>query len=87
MNRVVTDLLPMFRSLLGETIDLTVLSRDAPTLVRADQGQLEQVIINLVVNARDAMTQGGRLIVRTSAIDVDAHPDLPSGPYVLLAVD
>ncbi len=86
VNRVVTDLLPMFRSLLGETIDLTVLSRDAPTLVRADQGQLEQVIINLVVNARDAMTQGGRLIVRTSAIDVDAHPDLPSGPYVLLAV-
>ncbi len=86
VNRVVTDLLPMFRSLLGETIALTALPEVGPAFVRADQGQLEQVIINLVVNARDAMPQGGRLTVRTATINVDVHPDLAPGPYVLLAL-
>ena len=86
VNRAVTDLLPMCRSLLGETIALTALRDVTPAFVRADRAQLEQVIINLVVNARDAMPQGGEFTIRTATADLDAHPDLPPGPYVLLAV-
>ena len=86
VNRMLADWLPMLRSLLGGTIELTALPAAAPAFVRADQAQLEQVIINVVVNAREAMPRGGELTIRTATADLDAHPDLPPGPYVLLAV-
>jgi signal transduction histidine kinase/CheY-like chemotaxis protein len=78
LNTVVDDIQKMLRRLIGERIDLDV--RLAPTLapVRADRSQVEQVIVNLVVNARDAMPRGGRITLRT-------HNE--AGPYAGLTVE
>ncbi|MGA8149715.1 MAG: ATP-binding protein [Terriglobales bacterium] len=92
LNAVVTELWKMLPRLLGEDID-AVLSLDS-TLgqVSADRGQLEQVIMNLAVNARDAMPQGGRLTVETTNAVIDDSfirvqgTDIPPGRYVVLAV-
>lgn len=91
LNAVVTHVEKMLRRLIGEHIDLT--SALSPTLgrVKADQGQIEQVIINLAVNARDAMPNGGKLTIETGDVDLDQdyvhkHPLHPPGPYVLLTV-
>jgi PAS domain S-box-containing protein len=91
LNSVVTDLEKMFRRLIGEDIELvTVLAPDLGP-VKADPGQLEQVILNLIVNSRDAMPGGGKVIIETSNVDfndmdLSAHPDARTGPYVMLAV-
>jgi CheY-like chemotaxis protein len=66
LDTVVADLEPMLRRLIGEDIELTTVLEARPGRVEADPGQLEQVIMNLVVNARDAMPRGGRLIIRTA---------------------
>jgi PAS domain S-box-containing protein len=91
LNSVVTDLEKMLRRLIGEDIDLrTVLHPELGSL-KADPGQVEQVIMNLVVNARDAMPNGGKLIVETgnAYFDeefVEQHIDITPGQYVSLAV-
>jgi two-component system cell cycle sensor histidine kinase/response regulator CckA len=91
LNTVVADMEKMLRRLLGEDIEL--FTRLAPNLdrVRADPGQIEQVILNLAVNARDAMPQGGRLTLSTAMAIPDeallrAHPEMHRGPHVLLTV-
>ncbi len=91
INRVVTDVLPTLRDLLGEAINLIAIKDTAAGWVRADQGQLKQVIVNLVVNAQDAMPHGGRVTIRTAVIHLGTeisaqHPNLQSGQYVLIAV-
>jgi PAS domain S-box-containing protein len=91
MNTIVLSVEKMLRRLIGEHIDLQTALDSKLGRVKADQGQLEQVIMNLVVNARDAMPKGGRLTIETANVDLDEDyarrhtPQLP-GPYVLLAV-
>jgi PAS domain S-box-containing protein len=91
LNRQVEDLEEMLRRLISEDIELVTSLTAKPGRVKADPSQLEQVILNLAVNARDAMPQGGRLAVETANVELDetytrrylaARP----GPYVLLAV-
>ena len=82
---------PMLRRLLGEHIELTSHSQPGTGRVQVDPAQLEQVIVNLAVNARDAMPDGGQLTIETSNVQLDrayaaAHPDAAVGPHVMLAV-
>jgi CheY-like chemotaxis protein len=91
INRVFSGMEKMLRRLIEEDVELRWLpAADLPTIM-ADPGQIEQVIMNLAVNARDAMPQGGQLTVETSAVMLDAayaaeHLDVTPGPHVLLAV-
>jgi len=92
LKSVVTDMEKLLRRLIGEDIELTTVLDPELGKVKADQGQLEQVVMNLAVNARDAMPQGGKLIIRVenTVLDQDyvrryPYPVQP-GPYVLLLV-
>jgi PAS domain S-box-containing protein len=90
LNEVVTDMGEMLRRLIGVDIELS--TRLAPDLekVKADKGQIEQIIVNLAVNARDAMPDGGKLMIQTSKVNLDQscgrEPFLRHGPHVLLSV-
>ena len=91
LNKVVTDTEEMLRRLIGEDVELTTVLEPALGQVKADQGQIEQVIMNLIVNARDAMPQGGKLAIETANVDLDEafaqqHPPTLPGRHVLLAV-
>lgn len=91
LNALVDDLEQMLRRLIGEHIQLRTSLASGLGPVRADPGQLEQAIVNLVVNARDAMPDGGRVIVETANAELDAryidsHAPARTGQYVLLSV-
>jgi two-component system cell cycle sensor histidine kinase/response regulator CckA len=91
LNRAVSSLSMMLQRLIGEDIDLRLELRPETGRVNADAGQLEQVLMNLAVNARDAMPKGGTLTIETANIDLDEsyagrHIAVKPGPYVLLAV-
>jgi PAS domain S-box-containing protein len=88
---VISEFAPMLRRLLGEDIHLALELAPDTGRVKADPIQLEQVILNLAVNARDAMPSGGTLRIATANVDLSAayaatHPDTPAGPYVEIAV-
>jgi PAS domain S-box-containing protein len=91
LNSLVADIEKMLRRLIGEDIDLqTVLHRELGS-IKADPGQIEQVIMNLVVNARDAMPKGGKLTIETRNVYLDQefaeqHIATNPGPYVMLAI-
>jgi two-component system cell cycle sensor histidine kinase/response regulator CckA len=92
LNVVVLDLEKMLRRLIGEDIELVTTQDPMLGKVKADQGQIEQVILNLVVNARDAMPQGGKLVIATANTEMDEtfvrrYPyPVQTGPYIILTV-
>ena len=91
LNGIIAGMVPLLGRLLGEDIDLAVLPGEMQTHVSADSGQLEQVLLNLVVNARDAMPGGGRITVQTAVVELDheavaRHTVVVPGAYAMLSV-
>ncbi|MBI5576232.1 MAG: Cache 3/Cache 2 fusion domain-containing protein [Deltaproteobacteria bacterium] len=91
MNDVVANLDGMLRRLIGEDIDLQTSLREDLWNVRIDPAQIEQVIVNTVVNARDAMPEGGKLTIETDNVMLDetyvqTHLNVKPGPYMMLAI-
>lgn len=91
LNGVVSGIEPMLRRLVGEHIELQIRSTGSPASIKADPGQLEQVLVNLVVNARDAMANGGIIVVETAREWIahqspDVPQDMPHGEYKVLRV-
>lgn len=91
LNEVVSGMETMLRRVIGEDIELRTLSDSGLGSVKADRGQIEQVILNMAVNARDAMPRGGKLTIRTSNVALDQMSvfrdrELEVGDYVMLAI-
>jgi PAS domain S-box-containing protein len=91
INSVVTGIEQMLRRTIGEDIEMRTELTDEPWPIRADPGQVEQMLLNLVVNARDAMPTGGTIAIDTAAVTVDENHDLhrrgtPVGRYMRLRV-
>jgi PAS domain S-box-containing protein len=91
LNVVMGEMDKMLRRLIGENIELKTRLQENLSGVMADPGQMEQVIMNLAVNARDAMPKGGSLLLETRNVDLDAayarmHPTARTGPHVMVAV-
>lgn len=91
LNPLIDNLAPMLRRMAGEDIEFELLLTPDLPPVRVDPGQIEQVLVNLVVNAVDAMPSGGKLLIKTEAVDLDdvyaeAHIGVAPGRYLLLSV-
>jgi signal transduction histidine kinase len=91
LNRVVSNMDRLLRRVLGEDIELRATLAPVLGSVHADPGQIEQIIMNLSVNARDAMPSGGRLLIETANAELDGaytrrHSGVVPGNYVMLAV-
>jgi signal transduction histidine kinase/CheY-like chemotaxis protein len=91
LNAIVTDVSRMLERLIGEDIEMRLRLDESIGNIRADIGQIEQVIMNLVINARDAMPNGGRLTIETGQSELDAdytaaHFGVKSGRYAVLSV-
>jgi len=91
LESVIHAMMNMLRRVIGEDVQLDILVEKPLDPVHVDPGQTEQVILNLVINARDAMPQGGRITITTTNFDVDevfaaAHPPVRAGAYVRMSV-
>ncbi len=91
LNTVISDFQKMTQRLIGEDIELNIVLEPALRPINADKSQLEQILLNLVVNARDAMPNGGKLTLETANVFLDRayaekHPVMEPGRYVMLAV-
>lgn len=86
LNAVLADLAKMLRRTVGERVELVLDPAAGPAKVRADVGQIEQVVMNLAVNARDAMPDGGRLTIRVLSVEDGPKPESRRGPFVMMEV-
>jgi PAS domain S-box-containing protein len=91
LNVLIADMNKMLVRLIGENIDLKTVSGEDLGPVKVDAGQFEQILVNLAVNARDAMREGGKLLIETANVDLDEeycvmHPYVRPGRFVMLAV-
>ena len=91
LHHTITEVESMLQRVIGEDVDLVTVLREGVGKVRADPGQIQQVLMNLAVNGRDAMPDGGTLTIETANVDLSAdyasrHLGVSSGPYVLMAV-
>ena len=91
LNQVITDMEGVFQHLMGKDVDTRIVPAPGLQAVRADAGQIEQVIMNLAINARDAMPGGGKLTLETANVSFDQDsvgrsPEMKPGDYVMLAI-
>jgi len=91
LNAIVADIRVMLARLIGEDVTIVLRLGAALSPVKADRGQIEQIVLNLAVNARDAMPRGGTLTIETANLELDehyaqAHPEVKPGPYIVLTV-
>jgi len=91
LNERLKEVSKLLRPLMGDNVEVVLLPRSATAVIEADPGQLDQIVMNLAVNARDALPRGGRLALETGVSDFDEafakeHPGLTAGRYVMLAV-
>ncbi|HEY6306226.1 MAG TPA: PAS domain S-box protein [Candidatus Angelobacter sp.] len=91
LNNLLAELGNMLPHLIGKQVETRIVAAPNLGLVKVDRGQFEQVVVNLAINARDAMPTGGRLVVETSNVEIDghrsdSHPLMKRGRYVLLSV-
>jgi CheY-like chemotaxis protein len=91
VNEVVREMYRLLRRIIGEDVELSMSLEPELGHVSADVGQIEQVVVNLAANARDAMPHGGKLTIKTANVDLDAAavrmlPGLSAGPHVLITI-
>jgi len=91
VNDRLKDVSNLLRPLMGDDVEILILPRSPATVIEADPGQLDQIVVNLAVNARDAMPHGGKFILETSTVYLDEtfsaeHQPMIPGKYVMLAV-
>jgi len=91
LNTIIDQMSSMLRRLISESIELVTITQPGLGRINADPGQIQQIIMNLAVNARDAMLEGGSLTIETADVNFDEeyvreHPTVKAGPYVMLAI-
>ncbi len=91
LNVRLKDVTKLIRPLMGDDVEIVVAPRSASAIIEIDPGQLDQIVLNLAVNSRDAMPRGGKFILETAAVELDEiftaqHRPMKTGRYILLAV-